>query len=154
MKTDDFGRAREYAAWILLAAAAVQVVLGAWVLAGLPDNPVRFSSAILRPATASDFAIRAEAAIPELVAVTVTALPVTAALLIALAGRVAPTARQILLTAVTIQAVALALGLVAWLGSIGSAGWWYSASVAAEIAVAVAGLILTNTVQRSRVPHR
>jgi hypothetical protein len=154
MKTDDFGRAREYAAWMLLAAAAVQVALGARTLAGLPGGPGSSAAAVFRPATAPAFAFRAESAIPELVAVTVTALPVTAVLLVALAGRAAATARQIVLTAVTIQAVALALGLVAWLGSIGTTGWFYSASVAAEIAVAAAGLILTNTVQRARVPAR
>jgi len=46
-------------------------------------------------------------------------------LLVALAGRPAASARRITMTAVTIQAIALLLGLIAWLGAIGSSGRWF-----------------------------
>jgi hypothetical protein len=51
--------------------------------------------------------------------------------------------------AVTIQGIALLLGLIAWLGAVGSSGPWFPIRSAAEIAVAAAGLILTTAVLRS-----
>jgi hypothetical protein len=85
-----------------------------------------------------------------MVSFTVTALPVAAVLLAALAGRPAGTARGVTLTAVIIQAVALALGLVAWVAILGKTGGWLPVTRAVDIAVAVAGLILTNAVLRAR----
>lgn len=150
MNSEEFRRAREYAAWILVAAAAVQVFLGAWTLSGVPHGPYAgFQSGSIFGPTAPPLWSRAEAAFPNLVAFTVTALPVAAVLLVALAGRPAGTAHRVTLIAVIIQAVALALGLVAWVAVLGKTGYWFPVSWAADIAVAVAGLILTNAVLRS-----
>jgi hypothetical protein len=59
-------------------------------------------------------------------------------------GRRAGTVRQITLTAVIIQAIALALGLVAWVGILGKTGCWFNVTSAAGIAVAVAGLLAST----------
>jgi len=149
MNSEEFRRAREYAAWILLAAAAVQVFLGAWALSGLPGGPAAVFQSGFGQATWPPFWMRAEVAFPELVAFTVTALPVAAVLLIALVGRPPAAAHRIPQTAVIIQAVALALGLVAWVAVLGKTGRWLPVSWGVDIAVAVAGLILTNAVLRS-----
>jgi hypothetical protein len=151
MDTKDVHRAREYAAWILLAAAAVQVVIGAWTLSGLPGGPFTeyYSGSIFGPRTSPPFWLRADEALPSLVPFTVTALPVAAVLLVALAGRPVGTAYRVTLTAVIIQTVALALGVVAWVGMLGHDGRWTLISTAVEIAVAAAGLILTNALLRT-----
>jgi hypothetical protein len=154
MVSEDFRRAREYAAWILLAAAAVQVFIGAWTLSGLPGNPdagvVFHSGFLFGTAAALPFWMRAGNAFPYLVAITVTALPVVAVLLVALAGPPPGTAQLVTLVAVIIQTVALALGLVAWVADLGKTGRWLPVTSAVDLAVAAAGLILTNALLRSR----
>ena len=151
MNSEEFRRAREYAAWILVAAAAVEVFIGAWTLSGLAGGPLAefHIGSIFGPATSPPFWLRADGALPRLVQFTVTALPVAAVLLVALAARPAGTAHRVTLTAVVIQTVALALGVVAWVGTLGHDGAWTLISTAVDIAVAVAGLILTNAVHRS-----
>ena len=149
MNSEEFRRAREYAAWILVAAAAVQVFVGAWTLAGLTGGPVVSAGSIFGTAPTLTFWMRAQAAFSYLVSITVTALPVAAVLLAALPGRQAVTVRRITLTAVIIQTVALALGLVAWVAILSKTGRWFSLTSAADIAVAVAGLILTSAALRS-----
>jgi hypothetical protein len=149
MDSDDFRRAREYTAWILVAAAAVRVFVGAWTLAGLSGGAVVSSGSIFGGGPTLPFWMRAEAAFSYLVEFTVTALPVVAVFLAALAGRRAVTALRITQTAVIIQAIALALGLVAWVAILGKTGRWFNITSAADIAVAVAGLILTYAVLRS-----
>jgi hypothetical protein len=149
MNSEEFRRAREYAAWILVAAAAVQVFLGAWALSGLPGGPAAVFQSGFGQATSPPFWMRAQVAFPELVAFTVTALPVVAVLLVSLVGRPPAAAHLITQTAVIIQAVALALGLVAWVAALGKTGRWLPVSWGVDIAVAVAGLILTNAVLRS-----
>ena len=153
MNSDEFRRAREYASWILLAAAAVQVFIGAWTLSGVPGGPgasVVFSSgSVFGSAIVAPFWLRAETSFPDLVAFTVTVLPVAAVLLVALAGRPPAAAHRITQIAVIIQAVALALGLVAWVAVLGKTGRWLPVSWAVDVAVSVAGLILTNAVLRS-----
>jgi hypothetical protein len=152
MDSEDFRRAREYAAWILLAAAAVQVFLGAWTLSGVPGGPfTEFRSGpVFGSAASPPFWLRAEAALPSLVPFTVVALLVAAVLLVAVAGRAVGTAHRVTLTAVIIQTVALALAVVAWVGILGHEDRWSLIYTALEIAVAVAGLILTNALLRSR----
>lgn len=95
------------------------------------------------------FAWRADAAVGSFVSVDVTVLPVAAVLLVVLTGRPAASARHITLTAVLIQAVALVLGLVAWVAAFSVASRWFPITVATDIAVAAAGLILTIAVLRS-----
>lgn len=151
MNSEDFRRAREYAAWILLVAAAVEVFLGAWAFSALAGGPYAsfHSGSLFGPVTGTPFWLRGEEAFPYLVAFTVTALPVAAVLLVALADRLPGAARRVTLTALIIQAVALALGLVAWVAALGKTGRWVPVSWAVDIAVAVAGLIFTNAVLRS-----
>jgi hypothetical protein len=144
MDSEDFRRARDLAAWILLAATVVFVVIGAWELFGLPRAPF----------SASSFRARSGSAVGYLTTFEVTALPVAAVLLVTFVGRPAATAWQLTRAAVVVQAVALGLGLIAWAASLGGGGLgsgWYSLSRAAELAVAAAGLIFTAAVLRSRV---
>ena len=144
MDSEDFRRARDLAAWILLAATVVFVVIGAWELLGLPRAPFPESS----------FGLRSESAVGYLTTFEVTALPVAAVLLVTFVGRPAARAWQLTRAAVVVQAVALGLGLIAWAASLGGDGLdsgWYSLSRAAELAVAAAGLIFTAAVLRSRV---
>ena len=153
MDSEDFRRARDFVAWTLLAAAAVQVFIGAWALSGVPGGPVPYhSGSIFAPTTSPPFWFRGETAISYLVGVSVTVLPVAAALLAALAGRPSAVLNPITLTAVTIQAVALALGLVAWIGTLGNFTRWSLVSTATDLVVALAALLLTNAVRRSRPP--
>ena len=152
MDSEDFRRAREYAAWILIGAAAVWVLIGAWTLSGLPGGPAAAYGAgsVFGAATVAPFSLRAEVALPSLVQFAVTALPVAAVLLVVMGGRPVGTAHRVTLTAVIIQTVALALGVVAWVGTLGHENRWTLISTALEIAVAAAGLILTNALLRSR----
>jgi hypothetical protein len=146
MANEDFRRPWVYAAWILLLAAAVEVAIGAWTLSGLPGGPEsQFGQAIGSPLW-----LRGEVAMPNLLQLTITALPVSAVLLVVFAGRLAGTVRPVTLVAVTIQTAALALGLLAWVAALGKASRWEDVSWAIDIAVAVAGLILTSAVLRSR----
>lgn len=151
MDSEDFRRTRVYAASTLLVAAAVEVVIGAWTLSGLPGGPAAGGQFGLSGAlTGSPFWLRAEEALPNLLQFAITALPVAAVLLVALAEGPAATARRVTLTAMAIQVVALALGVVGWVAILGKIGGWEQVSWAVEIAVAVAGLILTSGVLRLR----
>ena len=144
MDSEDFRRARDLAAWILLAAAVAFVVIGAWELFGLPSAPFPGSS----------FRLRSESAVGYLTTFEVPLLPVAAVLLVTFVGRPAAAAWQLTRAAVVVQAVALGLGLIAWAASVGGGGLgsgWYSLSRATELAVAAAGLIFTAAVLRSRV---
>jgi hypothetical protein len=134
MDSEDFRRARDVAAWILLAAAVAFVVIGAWELFGLPSAPFPGSS----------FRLRSDSAVGYLTSFEVTLLPVAAVLLVTFVGRPAATAWQLTRAAV----------VVAWAASLGGGGLdsgWYSLSRAAELAVAAAGLIFTAAVLRWRV---
>jgi hypothetical protein len=142
MDLTDFHQARESAAWLLLVAAVISVGIGIWVLLGLPgssDGP-----------TLGD---HVEAASGYLVGIDFTLLPVGAVLLAALGGGPAGSLRQIVLLALVIQLVALALGVIAWLISIGSASAWFTIGGVSNLIAAAAGLIVTNAVLRSRVPR-
>jgi hypothetical protein len=57
------------------------------------------------------------------------------------------------LLALIVQLVALALGVIAWLISIGSASAWFTIGNVSNLIAAAAGLIVTNAVMRSRVPR-
>jgi hypothetical protein len=57
--------------------------------------------------------------------------------------------RQIALYAVIIQLIALVLGVIGWLFSLGGGNAWFSISDVSNLLVAAAGLILTRAVQRS-----
>ena len=79
-------------------------------------------------------------------------LPVLSVILVAFAGGVTDRARQVVQAAVSIQAVALGLGLVSWLGALGAhvrQGVWFI-FIATDLAVVAAALIFTVAVLRSR----
>ena len=155
MDSEEFRLGRASAAWIFLIAAAVEVGIGAWTLLGLPGGPGAVSQVThsFGSPTGTLFSFRAEEATPFLLQFTVTALPIAAVLLARLGSRPVGTAHRLTLTAVTIQTVALVLGLVAWLATVGRIYGWEVVSWAVEVAVAAAGLILTSAVLRSRDPN-
>ena len=73
-------------------------------------------------------------------------------ILVSFAGGVTDRARQVVQAAVSIQAVALGLGLVSWLGALGAhvrQGVWFI-FIATDLAVVAAALIFTVAVLRSR----
>jgi hypothetical protein len=156
---DDEGlrQVREYVAWILLAAAVIVVGIGAWQFLGLPGSATAAGPFVSAGGSTgysaiiggSEFAWRADEVVSDFVSVDVTVLPVAAVLLVALVGRLAASAWRITLTAVVIQVVALVLGLVAWVAAFSVAGRWFPITVATDLAVAAAGLILTIAVLRS-----
>ena len=162
MKTADYRRAREYAAGLLLLAAAVQVLIGAWALSGLRGGPgFGAGSGFVAgggflpgggfgPPIGLPLWARAQVAFPNLVEFTVTVLPVAAVLLVAMPRRSRRTAPVLIVIAVIIQTVALALGLVAWVSFLSKADGWSLISYTVDIVVALAGLILTVAVLRAR----
>jgi hypothetical protein len=142
MDLTDLRQARESAAWLLLVAAAILVGIGIWMLLGLPgssDGPT--------------LADHVEAASGYLVGIDFTLLPVGAVLLAALGGTPVGSLRQIVLLALIVQLAALALGVIAWLISIGSASGWFTITDLTNLIAAAAGLIVTNAVMRSRTPR-
>jgi type IV secretory pathway TrbD component len=79
-------------------------------------------------------------------------LPVLSVVLVAFAGGLTDRARQVVQTAVSIQAVALGLGVISWLGAFGAhvrPGIWFIAE-ARFLAIAAVALIFTAVVLRSR----
>jgi hypothetical protein len=138
MDLTDFRRAREYAAWLLLFAAVILLGIGIWMLLGLPGSSVGPS-----------FADHVYAASGNLVGIDFTLLPVAAVLLAAMAGPALGSLPQIALYALIIQLIALALGVIGWLFSLGGGNAWFSISDVSNLLVAAAGLILTRSVQRS-----
>jgi hypothetical protein len=151
VNSEDFRRAWVYAASLLLVAAVAQIVIGVWTLSGLPGGPtVSGPGFIVGGATAAPFWLRATEAMPNLVQLTVTALPVAAVLLVAFAGCSPRAARRVTLAAVIVQTVALVLGLIAWVAALGETNRWTAISWVVEIAVAVAGLVLTSAFLRWR----
>jgi len=147
MDTTELRRVREYVAWLLLVAAVVTVVVGAWQFLNLPGSSgtASFGSAGI------SFAERGEVAVGTLAGIELTLLVVAAVLLAALAGRPVPTARRVVLTAVVIQAVALALAVIGWAAALPSSGGWFPLTGAINLVVAGAGLILSVTVLRAPV---
>ena len=83
---------------------------------------------------------------------TCPSLPVLAVILVAFAGGLTDRARQVVQAAVAIQAVALGLGVLSWLGALGGhmrPGVWFSFD-ATDLAAVAAALIFTVAVLRSR----
>jgi hypothetical protein len=145
MDTAELRRVREFVAWLLLAAAAVLVVIGAWQFLGLPGSSLgTFSSG-----GPSSIALRGSAALSSLASIDLTLLPVAAVLLAALAGRPVPTARRLALVAVAVQVIALGLATVGWLVALRSFGAWFPLTGAVALIVAGAGLTLSVAVLRS-----
>jgi hypothetical protein len=166
---DSVRRVREPVAWTLLVITALAVLVTAWQLiglpgAGLPGPPVLHTSPVLvtpgsspaasaaaSPAGGPAFALRASAVAPQFVAGGIITLPVLSVILAAFAGGVTDRARQVVQAAVTIQGVALGLGLLSWLGAFGGhvrPGVWFIFD-AIGLAALAAALVFTVAVLRS-----
>ena len=163
---DSVRRVREPVAWILLVVTAIWVLVSAWQLFGLPGAPVPVPAAARSvavsvgapvthtpsPVPVTTFGLRASAVAPQFVAGGIFVLPVLAVILVAFAGGLTGRARQVVQAAVAIQAVALALGVLSWLGALGGhmrQGVWFIFD-AADLAAVAAALIFTVAVLRSR----
>jgi len=161
---DSVRRVREPVAWILLVVTAIFVLVSAWQLFGLPGAPVPtpprpVAVATSAPATTAPspvavmtFGLRASVVAPQFVAGGIFLLPVLSVILAAFAGGVTDRARQVVQAAVSIQAVALGLGLLSWLDALGAhvrQGVWFIFD-ATDLAAVAAALVFTVAVLRSR----
>jgi hypothetical protein len=161
---DSVRRVREPVAWILLVVTAIWVLVSAWQLFGLPGAPVPASPHPVAvpvgapvthapsPVAVTTFGLRASAVAPQFVAGGIFVLPVLAVILVTFAGGLTDRARQVVQATVAIQAVALGLGLLSWLGALGGhvrQGVWFI-FYATDLAAVAAALVFTVAVLRSR----
>jgi hypothetical protein len=171
---DTARRVREPVAWTLLVVTAIAVLVSAWQLFGLPGNdlpagPVAATAAVKpgTPVTAApspvpvtgssrvavtSFGVRASAVAPQFPAGGIFTLPVLSVILVAFAGGLTDRARQVVQTAVSIQVVTLGLGVLSWLGALGThlrPGVWFIFD-ATDLAAVAAALIFTVAVLRSQ----
>jgi len=161
---DSVRRVREPVAWILLAVTAIWVLVSAWQLFGLPGAPVPapphpvavpIGAPVTHapsPVAVTTFGLRASVVAPQFVAGGVFVLPVLAVILVAFAGGLTDRARQVVQAAVAIQAVALGLGVLSWLGALGGhmrQGVWFIFD-SADLAAVAAALVFAGAVLRSR----
>jgi hypothetical protein len=111
------------------------------------------------PVAVTPFGWRASAVAPQFVAGGLFTLPVLSVVLVAFAGGLTDRARQVVQTAISIQAVTLGLGVLSWLGALGALGAhlrpgvWFIFDATDLAAVAVA-LIFTVAVRRSQALRR
>jgi hypothetical protein len=156
---DSVRRVREPVAWTLLVVTAIAVLVSAWLLFGLPGagmpgtppvpTPIPAGSS---PLAVTTFGLRASAVAPQFVAGGIFMLPILSVILVAFAGGLTDRARQVVRTAVSIQAVTLGLGVLSWLGALGGhvrPGAWFILDATDLAAVAVA-LTFTFAVLRSQ----
>jgi hypothetical protein len=174
---DSVRRVREPLAWALLAVAAIAVLVSAWQLFGLPGNglpagPVATSAPVTTgpspvavtpgtpvttapspvAVTPGTFGFRASAVAPQFVAGGIFTLPVLSVILVAFAGGLTDRARQVVQTAVSIQIVALGLGVLSWLAALGAhlrPGVWFIFD-ATDLAAVAAALVFAVAVLRSQ----
>jgi hypothetical protein len=79
-------------------------------------------------------------------------LPILSVVLVAFTGGLTDRARQVVQTAISIQAVTLGLGLLSWLAALGAhvrPGIWFFSN-ATDLAIVATGLIFTTAVRRSQ----
>ena len=112
-------RVREPAALLLLAAMALSVIVGLWIL--LSAQSQLFDRLVTSfPGGGLNFGDRSLEAFGYFGAVYITALPVTAVVLATLTGQKVSRARQITLGAAVLQAAAFILSVICWLAAFGS----------------------------------
>ena len=157
---DSARRLREPVAWALLVLTAVGLLIGAWQLFGMPGTPpitVPGPAPVTGPVPVTTFGLRAAAVAPQFVAGGIFLLPILSVILVAFAGGLTDRARQVVQTAISIQAITLGLGVLSWLAAVGAhvrPGIWF-VSYATDLAIVATGLIFTAAVRRSqalRVP--
>ena len=148
------------AAWTLLVLTAINVLIGVWGLFGLPGAPVITAPTVVLPngspipGPVANFGLRASAVAPQFVAGAIFLLPILAIILVAFAGGLTDRARQVVQAAISIQGVALALGVLSWLGALGAkprtrTGIFFFSDATALVVMAVA-LIFAVALLRSR----
>jgi hypothetical protein len=173
---DSVRRVREPVAWALLVIVAIAVIVSALQLFGLASAPVPAAPTPVSvhaaprpvsvhaapsqvqaptapsPVAVTTFGLRASVLAPQFVAGGIFTLPVLSVILVAFAGGLTDRARQVVQTAVSIQAVALGLGVFSWLGALDAHlrdGAWFIFD-ATDLAAVAAALIFTVAVLRSR----
>src|ERR1019366_6853716 len=165
---DGGRRGREPVAWALLVVAAIALLVSAWQLFGLPGNglpgapaPAASPGAVTpgtpvttapRPAAVTSFGFRASAVATQFVAGGIFTLPVLSVILVAFAGGLTDRARPGVQTAISVQIVALGLGVLSWLGALGAhlrPGVWFIFD-ATDLAAVAAALVFAVAVLRSQ----
>jgi hypothetical protein len=108
------------------------------------------------PVAVTSFGWRASTVAPQFVAGGLFTLPLVSVILVAFAGGLTDRARQVVQTAISIQAVTLALGVLSVLVALGAQlrpGVWFI-FVATDLAAVAAALIFTVAVLRSQALRR
>jgi hypothetical protein len=154
---DRARRLREPVAWALLVLTAIGLLIAAWQLFGLPGTPPLTVPGPVRgpmpvPVSVTSFGLRAAAVAPQFVTGGIFLLPIVSVILVAFTGGLTDRARQVVQTAISIQAITLGLGLLSWLAAFGAhvrPGIWFI-SYATELAIVATGLIFTAAVRRSQ----
>jgi hypothetical protein len=152
---DSVRRLREPVAWTLLVLTAIGLLIGAWQLFGMPGTPPITAPGpvpVTGPVPAATFGLRAAAVAPQFVAGGIFLLPILSVVLVAFTGGLTDRARQVVQTAISIQAVTLGLGLLSWLAALGAhvrPGIWFF-SYATDLAIVATGLVFTAAVRRSQ----
>jgi hypothetical protein len=146
-------RVREPVALLLLAAMALSVIVGLWIL--LSAQSQLFDRLVTSlPGGGLNFGDRALEAFGYFGAIYITALPMAAVVLATLTGGKVRRAREITLGAAVLQAAALILSVICWLAAFGSdlstsgKTQTFIAGLVGLI-VAVAGLMFTLAVLRA-----
>jgi hypothetical protein len=148
-------RVREPVAWTLLVLTAIGMLVTAGQLLGIVGAPIPVATPV--PVTSSGsvvvatFALRASAVGPQFVDFGFVVMAVLSVVLVAFAGGLTDRARQVGQTALSIQAVGLALGVVTWLAALGAhsrPGPWFI-FFAVDLAVAATALTFIAAVMRS-----
>jgi hypothetical protein len=157
---DKVRRLREPLAWAVLVLTAIGLLIGVLELFGLNAPtvsvaPVGGPGSPAPPGSGSSamapFGVRAFVAAPAFVDISIIVLPVLAIILVAFAGGLTNRAREVVQTAVAIQAVALGLGVVAWLATAGdhlAPNIWF-VTYLRDLGVVAAALIFAIAVWRS-----
>ncbi|HEY2313138.1 MAG TPA: hypothetical protein VGH96_05965 [Streptosporangiaceae bacterium] len=103
------------------------------------------------------FAWRASAVAPQFVAGGIFTLPVLSVILVAFAGGLTDRARQVVQAAVSIQSVALGLGVLSWLGAFGAhsrPGVWFILDASDIAAMAAAPIFIVAVLRSHASPIR
>lgn len=150
---DSVRRLREPVAWTLLVLTAIGLLIGAWQLFGMPGTPpITAPGPVPGPVPVASFALRAAVVAPQFVAGGIFLLPILSVVLVAFTGGLTDRARQVVQTAISIQAVTLGLGLLSWLAALGAhvrPGIWFISDLT-DLAIVATGLIFTAAMRRSQ----
>jgi hypothetical protein len=152
---------------MLLVIAAVAVLVSAWQLLGLPHSGFPTPQAAVAPPAvvgqarvvastiplpSAPFGMRASLVAGQFAAGAIFTLPLLAVILVTFAGGLIDRARLVVQGAVAIQAVALGLGVLGWLGALDAhvrPGVWFI-FVAADLAAVAAVLVFNIAVLQSQ----